>query len=775
MKITVGSRDSKLAVVQSEMVIKALEAQGGNTVELLTMKTTGDMILDKTLDQIGGKGLFVKELDKALVDKRADLTVHSLKDMPMEVSEELPLLAYSKREDPRDVLILPMGASEIDFSKPIGCSSKRRQLQLKKIMPEATIAPIRGNVQTRLRKLDSGEFSAIILAYAGIKRLGLEDRVSRIFGVEEILPAACQGILAVQGRKDFDRSVLMDFNDEETKLIALAERSYVRTLDGGCSSPVAAYGTIKDDEITLTGFYVDSKEKTYFDKITGNKFDGEKLGKELALRMKKSGKVFLVGAGPGDRELLTVKATELIGKADVIVYDRLVSKSIMSLIPENAELIDVGKNVGDHPVPQYRINEILLEKALENKMVVRLKGGDPFIFGRGGEELELLAENNIEFEVVPGITSSISVPAYAGIPVTHRDFCSSLHIITGHAKAGSQIDIDFEALVRLKGTLIFMMSVSTIGQIANGLMAANMDKKMPCAVIENGTYSEQRKFVSTIEHIEETVRKNSVKSPSVIVVGKVCSLSDKFDWFSKLPLKDKKIIVTQPQNKSSKLEKTLRQLGADTTLYPSIKTEFIRPLDIPLESYNTLIFTSSEGVKSFFSWLMEKGLDGRKLFDKKIGCIGSQTALELKNYGINADFIPKTFDGETLAKESIAEGFLTQSDKVLLLRAKIGTEDIVNVFDREKIEYLDVPVYETKYIKHHKIDNLCDYDYLTFTSKSCVDGFVKTQERDDFSGIDALCIGKQTAAEAKKYGFNTIISKVATIDSMIEEVIENAK
>lgn len=288
MNIKVSSRDSKLAVIQSEIVIDAIKKNNKSIdVELITMKTTGDMILDKTLDKIGGKGLFVKELDKALIDKRADITVHSLKDMPMEVSEELPLLAFSKREDPRDVLILPEGVSELDISKPIGCSSKRRQLQLKKLYPEMEIAPVRGNVQTRLRKLDEGQYSGIVLAYAGVKRLGLEDRVSKIFQVDEILPAACQGILVVQGRRDFDTAVLNGFNDHETKLIALAERGFVRTLDGGCSSPVAAYATIEGEEITLTGLYVDENDNMYFETVKGNKVDGEKLGRELALSMKK--------------------------------------------------------------------------------------------------------------------------------------------------------------------------------------------------------------------------------------------------------------------------------------------------------------------------------------------------------------------------------------------------------------------------------------------------------------------------------------------------------
>lgn len=287
MKVIVGSRESKLAVIQSEMVIDAVKAYDETIeTELLTMKTTGDMILDKTLDQIGGKGLFVKELDKALLEERADLTVHSLKDMPMEVSEKLPLLAFSKREDPRDALILRAGLSALPENPVIGCSSKRRTLQIKKLYPDAVVKSVRGNVQTRLRKLDEGRYDALILAYAGMKRLGLTNRVSKLFSTEEILPAACQGILVVQGRAGYEVPFLADFNDEEARLAALAERSYVRTLDGGCSSPVAAYATICGDEITIRGYYVDEDENQFTDEIKGNKTEGEALGKTLALKMK---------------------------------------------------------------------------------------------------------------------------------------------------------------------------------------------------------------------------------------------------------------------------------------------------------------------------------------------------------------------------------------------------------------------------------------------------------------------------------------------------------
>ena len=251
------------------------------------MKTTGDIILDRTLNKVGGKGLFVKELDRALMDGRSNLSVHSLKDMPMEVPEELPLLAFSKREDPRDVLVLPEGVTELNPDKPLGCSSLRRTLQLKKLYPEMEVKSIRGNLQTRLRKLDEGEYSGLILAAAGLKRLGLEKRISRYFTPDEMIPAAGQGILAVQGRKDQEYSYLDGYCDRDAWIAGSAERAYVRYLDGGCSSPVAAFAEVNGDEIFIRGlYYSEATGKWITGQIKGAADEGEKLGISLAKQLK---------------------------------------------------------------------------------------------------------------------------------------------------------------------------------------------------------------------------------------------------------------------------------------------------------------------------------------------------------------------------------------------------------------------------------------------------------------------------------------------------------
>lgn len=286
-KIKVGSRDSKLAIIQSEMVIDAIKRYDPTIqIELITMKTTGDKILDKSLDKIGGKGLFVKELDEALYSGEVDITVHSYKDMPMEENLQLPVVALSKREDARDVLILPRDG-ERSFEL-IGSSSLRRKLQLRALYPDCKTAPIRGNVQTRLNKLENGEFSAIVLAAAGIKRLGLEDYINKYFSIDEILPAASQGIIAVQGRVGENFEYLKHFHSGDSNFISLAERSFVKALDGGCSSPVGAYAELVREEIVLKGlFYDEATDEIIRESISGNKENAIELGLELAQKIRR--------------------------------------------------------------------------------------------------------------------------------------------------------------------------------------------------------------------------------------------------------------------------------------------------------------------------------------------------------------------------------------------------------------------------------------------------------------------------------------------------------
>lgn len=294
MKLRIGTRDSKLAVVQTELFVQALgRVRPEIETEIVAMKTTGDKILDRTLDQVGGKGLFVKELDQALLEGHVDLTVHCVKDLPAELNPQLPLIAFSPREDPRDALVLAPGMEEADLSLPVGSASPRRRIQLEKLFPGCRVEPARGNVLTRLQKLDSGQYGALVLAVAGLRRLGLENRVNRVFAPEEMLPAAGQGILAVQARADFDPSILSPLNNNEAELCALAERAFLQTLDGGCSSPVAAYARVQQGQIVLRGLYWD-EQGWEIQQTQGPAEQGPQLARRLALAMKE-------GRALGDR------------------------------------------------------------------------------------------------------------------------------------------------------------------------------------------------------------------------------------------------------------------------------------------------------------------------------------------------------------------------------------------------------------------------------------------------------------------------------------------
>ena len=488
------------------------------------------------------------------------------------------------------------------------------------------------------------------------------------------------------------------------------------------------------------------------------------------------GSVILVGAGPGDPGLLTQKGRQAIENAQVVVYDRLVSPAILSLIPKDAEKINVGKESSNHLVPQEEINRILLRKAQEDKRVVRLKGGDPFLFGRGGEELELLEAAGIPFQVVPGVTSALSVPAYAGIPVTHRDFCSSVHIITGHARAGAELSIDFDALKRTGGTLVFLMGVTSLPKICKGLLDAGMAPDMPAAVVERGTLPRQRKLVSTLERLPLEAEKAGVKSPAIIVVGKVCSLSNRFDWFDCLSLKGKTVVVTRPEDRSGTLTQRLRELGAEAVDYPCIRT-VAREENPELEEaignlsrYRCLVFTSPAGPEIFFRRLRAVGRDARALSGLTLAAIGPKTAKALEKHGVTADLVPETYDSDHLAKALEAvEG------PVLLCRASRGSTALPEMLERKGIPFADVPIYDTVYTAPdpQKVDALLGEKLLvTFTSASTVRGFVESLPGRDLKNVIGCCIGRQTEAEAKKYGLTTVVSQEATMESLMETIKE---
>ena len=720
--------------------------------------------------------------------------------MPTELPKELPLLAFSRREDPRDALILPEGATEIDFSRPVGCSSKRRMVQFQKLYPQAKFETIRGNVQTRLKRLDSGEFSATILAAAGLKRLGLEHRISRYFEPDEMIPAAGQGILAVQGRAGEDYSWLKGYNDRGGEACAKAERAFVYGLGGSCSDPIAAHATVEGETLHLRAFYQnEATGAVYTGSRSGSVRDPEHVGHALAaeFRAKQNGcgKVWLVGAGPSDPGLFTLKGRQVLEDAEVVVYDALVGPGILAMIPDTAETINVGKRSSHHTMRQEQISEVLAEKALEGKRVVRLKGGDPFLFGRGGEELEVLVREGVPYEVVPGVTSAIAVPAYQGIPVTHRDFCSSVHIITGHKREGEAYNIDFEALVRTKGTLVFLMGVSSLGAICDGLLKAGIRPEMPAALLARGTTAAQNRIVATVATLPETVARHGAITPAIIVVGEVCALADEFSWAEKRVLGGVRVFVTRPKELAGTLSLRLRKLGAEVVEIPAIQTKareggaFAEALDT-VDAFDWIVFTSPTGVRIFFEEMKRKKLDVRRLAKTRFAVIGSGSEKELEKYGFYGDLMPEVYDGEHLgmALAAVCEEELTKKDtekslRILIPRAAIGNQELISALAQVSgLEVSDVPTYDTYYgldteEETPALDLAAELssggrDYVIFTSASTVKGFAAAAAGLDDTKVRAICIGRQTKEAADALGMQTWMSEKASIDSLIDKLME---
>ncbi len=499
-----------------------------------------------------------------------------------------------------------------------------------------------------------------------------------------------------------------------------------------------------------------------------------------------SGKVWLVGAGPGDAGLLTLKGKQVLEEADVVVYDALVGPGVLNLIPESAKLIFAGKRAGNHYLRQEETNRVLLEEAQKGRKVVRLKGGDPFLFGRGGEELELLAENGVPFEVVPGITSAVAVPAYNGIPVTHRDYCASVHIITGHRRADSSLDIDFEALVRTGGTLVFLMGVSTLPEICGGLLQAGMPADTPAAVLEKGTRADQRRIGATVSTLAAECERRQVRTPAIILVGAVCALADTFSWYERLPLAGVRVLLTRPRELSSRLAAMLRAEGAEVLELPAIRTiplednaELVECLDkLSGGGYDWLVFTSPSGVRIFFRKLMERS-DIRALGSVKVAAIGQGSEKALREFGVKADFLPSAYDGETLGRELRQR--CKPGDKLLIPRAKIGNEALVDELRRDgTLSVTDLPTYDTVYAASPVIDEKAyleagEIDYAVFTSASTVKGFAAAVGETDYSRVRAVCIGKQTAAAAQALGMEVSIAEKATLASLAECLREAAK
>ncbi len=500
------------------------------------------------------------------------------------------------------------------------------------------------------------------------------------------------------------------------------------------------------------------------------------------------GKVYLVGAGPGDAGLYTVKAKEVIKKADVVVYDYLANEVFFEWIKKECKIIYAGKKGGDHTLSQQEINKLLVELAGKYDVVVRLKGGDPYVFGRGGEEALFLVENNIEFEVVPGVSSGIAAPAYAGIPLTHRDISSSITFITGHeAEEKKESVLDWKSLARSASTLVFFMGVKNLPIITKNLINAGMDKNMPAALIRWGTTCRQRTLISTIENISKEAREANFKPPALLVVGEVVKLKEKLSWFEKRPLIGKNIIITRSRAQASELAKRVENLGGCAIIFPTIEirelsdySELFKELE-RLNTYDWIIFTSVNGVDLFFKKLFEKGMDVRAISSLKICAIGPATKKRLEKYFLHPDMVPEKYVAEGIIKHFKKQDI--KGKKILIPRAYEARQTLIEGLEELGAEVKVVPVYKTvigggnrdkieKMIKDNKIH------YITFTSSSTVKNFFSLISpeiiRKYGKGVKFACIGPITGKTLEDFGFNVdIMPSRYTISALVEEILRN--
>lgn len=496
-------------------------------------------------------------------------------------------------------------------------------------------------------------------------------------------------------------------------------------------------------------------------------------------------KVYLIGAGPGDPGLLTLKGKEALERADVVVYDALANDALLAWARPEAERIYVGKVAGNHALPQDKINRLIIDKAKEGKIVARLKGGDPYIFGRGGEEAEELLQAGVPFEEVPGISSTVAGPAYAGIPLTHRSFASSVTLITGHEDPGKPGSVHhWDALARSASTLVFVMGMKNLPDIAENLMAAGMDPTTPAALVHRATTARHRSLVSTLAELPAAAVREGFTNPSVIVVGGVVSLHDKLNWFERKPLLGKGVVVTRAREQASGLAAQLTELGADVVQFPTIA---IRPLDDYSEldtivaaiaegdAYHWLIFTSVNGVRFFWRRLLRAGWDARILGGVRVAAIGPATAAALRERGIVPDFVPDRYVAESVAQGLLERGVAGR--RVLLPRAREAREVLPDVLRKAGALVDVIPVYETvpaDVRREDVLERLAEgrIHCVTFGSSSTVENFLSLIPADTlrrYPDVKLAAIGPITAATLGKHGLPCDIRpEEFTIPALVE-------
>jgi uroporphyrinogen III methyltransferase/synthase len=501
-----------------------------------------------------------------------------------------------------------------------------------------------------------------------------------------------------------------------------------------------------------------------------------------------TGKVYLVGAGPGDAGLLTLRGAELLRRADVVVYDSLVNRELLALAPDEAEVIFGGKRPRDRAIPQEELNQLLAEKAKAGKTVVRLKGGDPYIFGRGGEEAAGLHRDGVPFEVVPGISSIIAAPSYAGIPLTHRDHCSSFTVITGHEDPDKdESALDWERIAREPGTKVLLMGVERIGKIAAALEANGLPADTPAAMVRWGTMGRQQTITATLGTLADKVAKANFKAPAVTIIGSVSTLRDTLNWYENRPLFGQRVVVTRNRREAGKLSGQLRELGAEVLEIPTIKilpptrNESLIEAITGIGSYDWIIFTSANGVEHFFDYFFKAFRDVRDLGSLRFAAVGPATAKKLREFHINIDLMPETYTAAATAKAMLAAQNV-ENISVLLARAESANPELPRLLEDKGAIVDDIAFYKTEPETADRNGAAEDFDansadWITFASSSAVRNFDArfglAKRCADNPKLKLASIGPETTKALKELGLKPAAkAKEHTIDGLAAALLK---
>ncbi len=497
----------------------------------------------------------------------------------------------------------------------------------------------------------------------------------------------------------------------------------------------------------------------------------------------RAGVVYLVGAGPGDPGLVTVRALELVASADAVLHDRLIPPGLLDAARADAELVDVGKRPGTAEVSQEEIGSRLIDLARAGRSVVRLKGGDPFVFGRGGEEAEALASAGVPFEVVPGVTAGVAAPAYAGIPVTHRDDASAVAFVTGHEDPEKESSaLDWDALARFPGTLVLYMGVKRLGEIAERLIAAGRNRGEPAAAVERGTLPGQRTVASTLAELPGEVERARLRAPAIVVIGPVAARREQIAWLERRPLHARRVVVTRARAQASGLAARLRSLGADVVELPAIRivpridSEEVRSAVASIHSYALVCLTSPNGVRLLFDAMAAQGRDARALASATVSAIGPGTASALRERGVIADVVPERFVAEALAEA--LEQVPVRGKPVLVARAAEARDVLPDALRERGAEVDVVALYETvaEPPDPAAVEAAQDADYVTFTSSSTVRNLVGALNDEMPDGARVVSIGPITSETAREAGLEVAVEAVqhdvgGLVDALLADVV----